>query len=204
MTESEWLASTDPAAMLRHLVGDETHHAAAPHYGGHPGASARKLRLFAVNWWRQATPHSRAHEVLAKTLEDEANQPSLDRKVTATMLVWGTTLYTQPHMPGIGAALLREIVGNPFRPRNPYKSVHMVAMGSDHGSRLIPREPGLTPTVLGLAQAAYDERAFDRLPILADALEEAGCEDGGILDHLRGPGPHVRGCWVVDLLLGKY
>jgi hypothetical protein len=58
-------------------------------------------------------------------------------------------------------------------------------------------------TVPKLAQAIYNERAFDRLPILADALEEAGCADAALLDHSRGPGPHVRGCWVVDLLLGK-
>jgi hypothetical protein len=58
-------------------------------------------------------------------------------------------------------------------------------------------------TALHLAQAIYDERAYERLPILADALEEAGCTDAAILDHCRGPGPHVRGCWVVDLLLGK-
>jgi hypothetical protein len=58
-------------------------------------------------------------------------------------------------------------------------------------------------TVTKLAAAVYDERAFDRLPILADALEEAGCADEVILSHLRGPGPHVRGCWAVDLLLGK-
>jgi hypothetical protein len=61
----------------------------------------------------------------------------------------------------------------------------------------------LTPPVANLARAVYDERAFDRLPILADALEDAGCHDAGILAHCRGPGPHVRGCWVVDLLLGK-
>src|SRR5581483_3643837 len=54
-----------------------------------------------------------------------------------------------------------------------------------------------------LAQAIYDERAFDRLPILADALEEAGCTNADILNHCRQPGEHVRGCWVVDLLLGK-
>jgi hypothetical protein len=54
-----------------------------------------------------------------------------------------------------------------------------------------------------LAQAIYDEGAFDRLPVLADALEETGCTNADILGHCRGPGPHVRGCWVVDLLLGK-
>jgi hypothetical protein len=56
----------------------------------------------------------------------------------------------------------------------------------------------------GLARAAYDGRAFDRLPILADALEEAGCDVPAVLDHCRDANtPHVRGCWVVDLVLGK-
>jgi hypothetical protein len=58
-------------------------------------------------------------------------------------------------------------------------------------------------TVVKLAQAIYEDRAFDLLPVLADALEEAGCTNADILGHCRGPGPHVRGCWVVDLLLGK-
>ena len=53
-----------------------------------------------------------------------------------------------------------------------------------------------------LARAAYDERAFERLPVLADALEDAGCGDAEILDHLRAPKLHARGCWVLDLLLG--
>jgi hypothetical protein len=54
--------------------------------------------------------------------------------------------------------------------------------------------------VVALGQAIYHDRAFDRLPILADALEEAGRRDAEILTHCRGPGPHVRGCWVVDLV----
>jgi hypothetical protein len=60
-----------------------------------------------------------------------------------------------------------------------------------------------TATVTSLAQAIYEERAFDRLPILADALEDAGCTHTDILNHCRQPGGHVRGCWVVDLVLGK-
>jgi len=62
----------------------------------------------------------------------------------------------------------------------------------------------------GLASAAYEERLLPsghldpaRLSILADAFEESGCDDPGILDYLRGPGPHVRGCWCLDLLLEK-
>jgi hypothetical protein len=61
----------------------------------------------------------------------------------------------------------------------------------------------LTRTVVALAQSIYDERAFDRLPILGDALEEAGCQNAEILTHCREPGPHFRGCWALDLLLGK-
>jgi hypothetical protein len=82
------------------------------------------------------------------------------------------------------SVLVREIFGNPFRP---------VALDS------IWR----TSTVSALAQAIYKDRAFDRLPILADALEDAGCTDQDILGHCRQPGEHCRGCWVVDLLLGK-
>jgi hypothetical protein len=54
-----------------------------------------------------------------------------------------------------------------------------------------------------LARGIYDEAAFDRMPILADALQDAECENEDILNHLRGPGPHVKGCWVIDMILGK-
>ena len=63
--------------------------------------------------------------------------------------------------------------------------------------------PWLTPTVKQMAEAIYAERAFDRLPVLSDALEEAGCNNQDILNHCRQPGVHARGCWVIDLLLGK-
>jgi hypothetical protein len=62
-------------------------------------------------------------------------------------------------------------------------------------------EEQLTRTVTNLAQAIYDDRAFDRMPILADALEDAGCTNQDILNHCRKPGVHVRGCWAVDLIL---
>ena len=61
----------------------------------------------------------------------------------------------------------------------------------------------LTSTVLALAGEIYEDRAFDRLPILADALQDAGCEDKDVLTHCRQPGGHSRGCWVMDVLLGK-
>ena len=61
----------------------------------------------------------------------------------------------------------------------------------------------LTAHVVAIAQGSYDDRAFERIPILGGALEDAGCTNGDILDHCRQPGEHVRGCWVVDFLLGK-
>jgi hypothetical protein len=85
------------------------------------------------------------------------------------------------------AGILLDIFGNPFRP----VTLDPFWLAWSNG------------TILKLTQAIYDERAFDRLWILADALEEAGCTNADILSHLRGPGPHVRGCWVVDLILGK-
>jgi hypothetical protein len=85
------------------------------------------------------------------------------------------------------AELLSEIVGNPF-----------------HDVQLAPSVfAALDGIVVKLAQSIYEEKAFDRLPILADALEEAGCADEALLSHLRSSGPHVRGCWAVDLVLGK-
>jgi hypothetical protein len=86
--------------------------------------------------------------------------------------------------PRIQVNLVRDIFANPFRP-------------------VIFDPAWLTPKVKTLAQAIYDDRAFEGMPILADALAEAGCSNPDILNHCRGPGPHVRGCWVVDLVLGK-
>jgi hypothetical protein len=83
--------------------------------------------------------------------------------------------------------LFQDIFGNPFQ----HISVRPAWLRWNGGA------------ILKLDQAIYRDRTFDRLPILADALEDAGCTDRAILAHLRGPGPHVRGCWVVDLLLGK-
>src|SRR5262249_44543784 len=61
----------------------------------------------------------------------------------------------------------------------------------------------LTSTGVALARQMYDTRDFSPIPILADALQDAGCDNADILAHCRGPGPHVRECWVVDLVLGK-
>jgi hypothetical protein len=85
------------------------------------------------------------------------------------------------------ADLLRELVGNPFRIAA--VAPEWLAWGDG--------------TVVKLSRGVYDEEDFDRLPVLADALEDAGCQDAEILGHLRGPGHHVRGCYVLDLLLQR-
>jgi hypothetical protein len=82
------------------------------------------------------------------------------------------------------AELFREIVGNPFRP--------------------VTFDPSWrTSTAVELARQMYESRTFDRMPILADALQDAGCEEPSVIVHCQSDGPHVRGCWVVDLVLGR-
>jgi hypothetical protein len=84
------------------------------------------------------------------------------------------------------ADLLREVAGDPSRP--------------------VVIDPAWTAwndgTVARLARSIYEERAFEQMPILGDALEEAGCADGAVLEHCRAAGGHVRGCWVLDRVLG--
>jgi hypothetical protein len=83
------------------------------------------------------------------------------------------------------ATLIREIFENPYR------------------WPLTLDPEWLTSTVVALARQMYKSRDFSAMPILADALQDAGCDNADILDHCRGPGAHVRGCWVVDLVLAK-
>lgn len=82
------------------------------------------------------------------------------------------------------APLLRCVVGNPFRP-------------------LVFDPRWRTPAVVEIAEAIDTDRTFDRMPILADALEDAACNYAEVLSHCRNDGPHVHGCWVIDELLGK-
>jgi hypothetical protein len=79
---------------------------------------------------------------------------------------------------------LRDVIGNPFRP---------VAVDPNW----------LTASVVRLAREIYAARLYDRLSTLADVLEQAGCTNADVLAHCRGPGPHVRGCWVLDQTLVK-
>jgi hypothetical protein len=82
------------------------------------------------------------------------------------------------------ALLVRDIFGNPLRP--------------------VTADPSwLTPPALALAGGIYVGRSFDQLAILADALQDAGCDNEVVLNHCRSEGPHVRGCWVVDAILNR-
>jgi hypothetical protein len=220
MTEAEWLACTDPQKMFEYLQASGK-------------ASDRKLRLFAVANYRlcygpdlaYSTTAQRAVEVAERFADGLAGREELSQSSRAASdAAWYSLDAVFGHTRASGvegaaaqvagesagaaaraisvakyeanygeltaaqAALLRDIFGPlPLRPM----AVEPAWLAWDNG------------TVLKLAAAFYDERAFDRTPILADALEEAGCTDQTILEHLRGPGPHVRGCWAVDLLLGK-
>ena len=100
--------------------------------------------------------------------------------------------------------IIRDVIGNPFR-----RAVHNPAYREGACATLVryqlaPLDPSWrTDTARLLAGQMYESRDFSAMPILADALQDAGCSRADVLDHCRGPGPHVRGCWVVDLVLGK-
>jgi hypothetical protein len=172
--------------------------------------SDRKLRLFGCAclrsvWSHLVDPHSRAAVELAERHADgEATEEQLNSGKEAafqaavgkrTWAAWSARyVMGESFLEPIRCAnrntrlvLLRDLFGNPFR------SLSVAPTFSAWNDGAIPK----------IARSIYDGGAFDRLPILADALEEASCTDADLLDHCRGPGPHVRGCWVIDLLLGK-
>jgi hypothetical protein len=95
---------------------------------------------------------------------------------------------SRPDLYASQAALCRDVIGNSFRPATPLPP-SVVAWNN--------------ATVVKVAQGIYEERRFRDLPILADALLDAGCDDEELMAHLRSEGTHVRGCWAVDVILGK-
>jgi hypothetical protein len=203
MTEEEWLVCTDPALMLW-AVQDQT--------------TDRKLRLLACAacravWVWLENPRCREAIDVAERMADgkagaeeletsarrayEATASARDGAVNTFQVNWRVFDATQPvarHaaisvLNKSGAkyrnSLIRECFGNPFRP-----------VAFDPAWR--------TSTVVALAEGIYADRAFDRMPILADALQDAGCENNAILTHCRDTSlTHVRGCWALDLVLGK-
>ena len=216
MTEAEWLASDDPWRMLRFLE--------------HSKQSERKIRLFNAaicrRFWQFLPPDSQAvlhdSELLADGLIAEpddkmdlctraniavapfhrlyptndfpSDEVRIQRNAAAAVCyavipgeLWGGISYfweldpseKQPH-----SIIIRDVFGNPF-----------------HSPVLEPC--WRTPEIITLARSIYDEEAFNRLPELAIALEAASCRDAAILEHAYGSQLHVRGCWLVDMLLDK-
>jgi hypothetical protein len=219
MTEAEWMACTDPAPMLAFL-GDR---ASERKYRLFACACCRNIwKLILSESDRKAVEASEDYADGRIRRKELAETRERARRVEGSLSHWAVMAASRPkvaatwiahlaedarHQPGIhhGYApssrpspdqcrLLRDIFGNPF-----YSVSLHPAVLAWHDA-----------TVVRLAQAAYEERYMpagtldnDRLAVLADALEEAGCTDQDILGHCRSGGEHVRGCWVVDLLLGK-
>ena len=123
---------------------------------------------------------------LHRELTDRSNRlHAAMRAHMTTFRAWG--LQDIALLGEAGCSLLRDAIGNPFRSA----AADSACLAWNDGA------------IRKMSQSIYDARAFDRLPLLADALEDAGCTDADILSHCRSGGEHVRGCWVVDLLLGK-
>ena len=197
MTETEWLAATDPRPMLLLLKGIP---------------KTRKFRLFGVacvNLCIDAADPFRQLAAVVEHYADDENprEPFLLRKyphlgtehVIAAMALTNekcddmaaihiaSWVWFQSGAAGVlrGTKILRDIFGNPFRP---------VAFAPEWR----------TGTAASLARGMYESRDFSAMPILADALQDAGCDSDDILNHCRdASATHVRGCWVVDLVLGN-
>jgi hypothetical protein len=226
MTEQEWLSSEDPSRMLFALTSE----APGPRQG-RARPSDRKLRLFVAAGLAVVLPES----TLRPQVEAMADDPSIppDRRwwpTDADPADGARCVATATRRPGSMkrlAALLRDIVGNPFRPVTLPPAEHSWFDGTEiRTTPVLSRHRFATPAVLSLARAAYEEReghwertplrgistqkwvdhgTLDgaRLAVLSDALEEAGCDSADLLSHLRSPGPHVRGMWSLDLILGR-
>jgi hypothetical protein len=201
MTEAQWLESDDPAAMLTFLAGR---------------VSRRQLLLFACACARgwdhpMAARGVELGEGLADGKIDErawrASFPPLPSYLLPQLpFNVGPALFQQfitpHHIAGLAAYIgfvrgevragarqadfLRDVVGNPFRRPGLPEAVRRFDGG----------------IVARLAEPIYDEQDYARLPVLGDALEEAGA-DLALVEHCHAEGPHVRGCWVIDLVLGK-
>ena len=204
MTEQQWLKENRPRVMIDFLRGNQR------------VRNDRKLRLFACACAR-ATSHLLRNERCVRAIEigerfadgeatdEQRKQAALTARVTrdyrgsgmiagyrASLTVAAYAGYSSFYAANAGedpeqCEWLRDLYGNPF-----------------HSARLDPAWLAWNDgTVVKLAQSIYENRAFDGLPVLADALSEAGCDDTELLLHCRQPMGHVRGCWVCDLLSGK-
>ncbi len=215
MTEAEWLECNDPKPMLgivrvvEHprkqrlffcalcrfawdLLVDSFSREAVDVAERYADGQATEDELASANYFAEASIHpgplDPAQQAAAYLAEYATNAQILTMDPEG---LFGFHPYCEEwyfaHIAGVpapAADLVRDIFGNPFR---------SVAFSPSWR----------TDTVLSLARQMYASRDFGAMPILADALQDAGCDDGDVLGHCRGQGTHVRGCCVVDLVLGK-
>jgi hypothetical protein len=201
MTEAQWLACEDPEALL----------ARAEQNGR---TSQRVFRLFCAAFWGWHERHWKDNRVMGaanrellrervekleqwvetgvppKFLERNVSFFNARARVAASDTArlgreWLPLEWGGPEVPVVICSLIRDVFGNPFR-------------------RVKVNRVWLTSTVVALARQMYESRDFGTMPILADALQDAGCTNDDILSHCRDAhATHVRGCWVLDLVLGK-
>jgi hypothetical protein len=231
MTESEWLKSHDATAMLEHLwMQEELSNGKLWLFRV---ACCRRIaeltRIASIHNTidlAEALAEGVGDEAGLERFREEIPRGGIDAAQAASRQACGQLLYANCDLAGLQWALncaalavgndvgyragslsnwgqprdeavqserdthvlvMRDIFGNPFQ-------------AADIAQDWLHFNKGIVPSI---ARAVYDERRWEDMPVLADALEDAGCTDADILNHCRGPGPHVRGCWVVDLLLGK-
>jgi hypothetical protein len=219
MDEAEWLACDDALRLLDHLGRVREKNV--------PGE--RKIRLFAVACCRMIWPRLKdrrsreavevaeryadglatpgelnsswtAARKLADALKEETESQPVRFYAAENAAAWAASrdVVRAAQLAAVWAGLaerdwttqpdlLRCLMGNPFRPLSMAPAIVAWQQG----------------TVVKVASAIYEDRRWEDMPLLGDALEEAGCTDQAVLDHCRGPGPHARGCFVVDALLNR-
>jgi hypothetical protein len=224
MTEAQWRSCTSPEAILNyltdkasprklrlyaigccrriwHLLTDERCRHAVEMAQRFVDGRASEADLFAAGqavasvahvWGEPGSPASRSTSALGGAAWSAARMPAW---YAAWDAAWDARMVARDYVPGTDwekerawqATLLLDLFGNPFRPVRIDPSWLIQHDGAVHK----------------LAQVIYDEDRFGDLPILADALEEAGCTSTELLEHCRARQPHYRGCWAVDAVLEK-
>jgi hypothetical protein len=198
MTEAEWLSCLDPVEMFF-----------APAMNA-PNA-ARKLRLFVCGECLRGQAASESEfvqvrEVIERFADGKATESELRSAARTTRVSSRSRVRSllhhaaQPDEYMLTAARLA-ILGDSQTRQAQAECLHCIFGNSFGPVAIDPR--WRTADTVTLARGIYEDRAFERMPLLADALMDAGCADEQVIGHCRSEGPHVRGCWVVDLVLGK-